>query len=331
MTHARASLALLLALGSHAPALASDATPPRRAHHALVYDAARRAVLLTAGSTPLEQGKRFVFYDDLWAFDSCGWRPLGQSGSEVSGVSLAADPKRGRLLSFGGYNGRSLGELRALEGNAWKPLGVLDEMPVAEPGFVFDAARNRFVAFGGSPGPGQVSEETWEYDGAKWTRAAGTGPPGRQAHVMAYDARRARTVVFGGLAGGPRGQRPPVLGDTWEYDGKRWREIAGPGPSPRNSPGVAYDSKRGLVILFGGAGDAGFLGDTWGFDGKAWTKLADTGPEPRAMGSLAYDPQRDRVVLFGGRKGWPDGDLDDTWEWDGKRWAQATPVDCGPK
>jgi hypothetical protein len=80
------------------------------------------------------------------------------------------------------------------------------------------------------------------------------------------------------------------------------------GPDPRNGAGAAYDSKRGLVILFGGAGADGFTEDTWSWDRTTWKKLADTGSEPRAMGYLEYDSNRDGVVLFGGRKGWPDGD-----------------------
>ena len=91
----------------------------------------------------------------------------------------------------------------------------------------------------------------------------------------------------------------------------------------RNGAGATFDSRRGLVIVFGGAGPGGFLGDTWSWDGTAWRKLADTGPEPRVMGYLAYDRNRDRVVLFGGRKGWPDGDLNDTWEWDGVSWKKV--------
>lgn len=140
---------------------------------------------------------------------------------------------------------------------------------------------------------------------------------------MVYDERRDRTVVFGGMGQGPAGQRPPSLGDTWELDGQTWTERRVTGPSARSGSGVAYDSKRGLVILFGGVGDDGFLGDTWSWDGIEWRKLAETGPEPRGMGYLAYDKARDRLVLFGGRKGWPDGDLNDTWEWDGAEWKQV--------
>jgi hypothetical protein len=99
--------------------------------------------------------------------------------------------------------------------------------------------------------------------------------------------------------------------------------MATTGPSARVAAGSAWDSRRGLFVVFGGLGAEGFLGDTWGWDGVEWKKLSDRGPEPRAMGYMAYDRARDRIVLFGGRKGWPDGDLGDTWEWDGATWTRV--------
>jgi hypothetical protein len=305
--------ALMLASLSVFATPADTLTPHRRAHHALGYDEAGRRVLLTGGSTPIDGGQRFVFFDDLWAFDGSGWKQLGSSGKKSSGSRLAFDRVAKRMVSFGGYDGRSLGDLRALEGDTWRDIGQHTEMPAAEPGFVYDSRRNRFVAFGGSSGPGRVHGDTWELEGTTWKRISGTGPAARQAHVMIYDERRGRTVVFGGMGQGPMGQRPPMLGDTWELDGAVWTERREAGPGARSGAGAAYDSKRGLVIIFGGVGSEGFFGDTWSWDGSVWRKLADSGPEPRGMGYLAYDAQRDRVVLFGGRKGWPDGDLNDTW------------------
>lgn len=298
--------------------------PPKRAHHAMVYDDARHIVLLTTGSTPLDGGQRFQFFNDQWAFDKSGWRPLAESGERISGIGITYDGKRRHVISFGGYNGQSLSDLRQLDGDQWRVLARHPEA-AAEPGFVYDARRDRFVTFGGSAGPGQTGGETWEYDGTAWQRIAGDGPPPRQAHTMAYDTRRGVTVLFGGMGAGPMGQRRPALGDTWEFDGTRWTRRTGEGPSARSAAGVAYDSKRGLVIIFGGMGTAGFLGDTWSWDGTTWRQIATTGPEPRAMGYMAYDRLRDRIVMFGGRKGWPDGDLNDTWEWDGKAWQRFTP------
>lgn len=312
-----------LVIPSTAGAQQPDA-PPRRAHHALAYDEVRQRLLLTGGSTPLEGGRRFEFFNDLWEFDGTRWSPLPPSGEKLSGTGLAFDARRKRMLSFGGYTGPAhLGELRVLESNAWRTIGRHPAMAVAEPGFVYDSRRDRFVTFGGSAGPGQLWGDTWEYDGVTWTKLSAPSPPARMAHAMVFDERRGRTVVFGGMGVGAPGQPPPGLGDTWEFDGQTWTQRQVTGPSPRSGAGAAYDDRRGLVILFGGVTAGGFQGDTWSWDGTEWKKLADTGPEPRGMGYLAYDKRRDRVVLFGGRKGWPDGDLNDTWEWDGAGWRRV--------
>jgi hypothetical protein len=299
--------------------------PTRRAHHALEYDQGSQRVLLTGGSTPVDGGARFVFMNDLWAFEGTRWTLLPVTGARMSGMRLAYDNRHQRMLSFGGYDGASRGELRGLGAGGWEALGRHPEVVAAEPGFVYDGRANRLVLFGGSAGPGQANGDTWILTGGSWRKLAGQGPSARQAQVMVYDEQRDRTVLFGGMGSGPPGQPPPSLGDTWELEGERWirRELTG--PSARSGAGATYDSKRGLLILFGGVGAEGFLGDTWAYDGSAWRKLADTGPEPRGMGYLAYDRRRDRVVLFGGRKGWPNGDLNDTWEWDGAAWREVSP------
>lgn len=320
MLHALFML-LVFGLAQAAAGDASPGAPPRRAHHAMVYDPVAGRVLLTGGSTPVDDGKGFEFFDDLWSFDGKAWTALPPSGSKRSGVALAFDSRGKRVLSFGGYEtSGSLGDLRQLEAAGWKTLGEHPELLAAEPGFVYDPARDRFVEFGGSARPRQCNGDTWEFDGKQWTKLAIENPPARQAHVMVQDTARNRTVVFGGMS---ERDESPLVGDTWEFDGKAWTEKKVTGPAPRMGAGAAFDSKRKVLILFGGGDRDGFLGDTWSWDGTAWKKLADTGPEPRAMGYLAYDAKRDRVVLFGGRKGYPDGDLDDTWEWDGKAWKRV--------
>lgn len=305
-------------------AAAQTPAPPRRAHHSLVYDAAGKRVLLTGGSTPLDSGRSFAFFNDTWAFDGEQWTRLGEAGQKLSGAQLAYDTKRNRILSYGGYsNGMSLPDLRSFDGTGWATIGQHPELRVAEPGFVYDVRRDRFIAFGGSSGRGAATAETWEFDGSAWGKVAGAGPPPRQGHVMVYDAKRNRTVVFGGMGVGAPGQPPPQLGDTWEFDGTSWQQKRVTGPAARFGAGATFDSKRGVIVIFGGFGANGFFGDTWSWDGSTWQRLADTGPEPRGMGYLAYDSRRDRIVLFGGRKGWPDGDLNDTWEWDGSRWTKV--------
>jgi hypothetical protein len=71
---------------------------------------------------------------------------------------------------------------------------------------------------------------------------------------MAYDLARNVTVLFGGVNDF---LNPPFLGDTWEWNGKGWTLTSLSGPSPRADAAMAYDSDRGVMVLFGGAGAYG--------------------------------------------------------------------------
>ena len=300
-----------------------SSTPEKRAHHEMVYDEKNKSILLTTGSTPLDGGKSFKFYNDRWHFSGDGWTKSADAGHERSGIRMAYDSKKGKIFSYGGYTGNgSEGVFCELSGVEWKVLSDLPEMKAAEGGLVYDADRDRFVAFGGSASRGIANNITWEWNGAEWKKFEGSGPEGRAAFAMIYDSKRKRSVLFGGMGASPQER----FGDTWEFDGKTWMKISDNGPGPRISPGYAYDSKRGLLIIFGGMQNDATMGDTWGWNGKTWTKLADAGPSARVMGYMAYEKGRDRVVLFGGRAGWPN-DLNDTWEWDGTQWREINRIE----
>src|SRR4030095_9398496 len=49
----------------------------------------------------------------------------------------------------------------------------------------------------------------------------------------------------------------------------------------RNAHGMAYDNKRGRVVLFGGADALKVCSDTWEWDGKRWISVSLVGPGPR--------------------------------------------------
>jgi hypothetical protein len=83
----------------------------------------------------------------------------------------------------------------------------------------YDAARGEVVLFGGCCDNGYFND-TWTWGGANWTqRHPATSPSIRVDAGMTYDAARAEPILFGG--GGGVGQ--PYLGDTWTWDGNRWR------------------------------------------------------------------------------------------------------------
>ncbi len=101
--------------------------------------------------------------------------------------------------------------------------------------------------------------------------------------------------------------------------------VARTGAPARFGAGIAYDSKRGETILFGGVDSANTkLNDTWRWDGQSWRRAEVTlAPPPRSEGYLAYDEARGVVVMFGGGGVAVVPTLGDTWEWNGTQWTKV--------
>src|SRR5919199_84947 len=146
--------------------------------------------------------------------------------------------------------------------------------PSARHGHVmaYEAARQRVVLFGGNVGGAQgFPRDTWEWDGSAWTQVADIGPSGRWFYAMAYDESRQRLVLFGGAGGEADDYQ---RGDTWEWSGTEWTQVADIGPSPRFGCALSYDTNRQRIVLFGGwdTANAKLAGDTWEWDGTEWTQ-----------------------------------------------------------
>ena len=97
------------------------------------------------------------------------------------------------------------------------------------------------------------------------------------------------------------------------------------GPLPRYRHAMAYDSQRGVTVMFGGTSSgSNYLADTWEWNGSSWTQVSTTGPSARREHAMAYDSLRGRIVLFGGCCY-----LGDTWEWDSQNLAYALTFGAG--
>lgn len=210
-----------------------------------------------------------------------------------------------------------------------QPVAWSHRTPAASPSpryahsMIYDSARQVVVAFGGQAASGSgLPNNTWTWDGTTWTdRGAGISPA-RTNSAMAFDEARGVGVLFGGGDGAANGVS---YGDTWLWNGTSWARVAegAAAPSPRNGHAMAYDSIRGVVVLFGGFTSGGNNDETWLWDGTQWMQTALSGPRPSARNGhlMTFDPNRGRVVLFGGTSG-----ADETWEWDGIAWTQAHPT-----
>jgi hypothetical protein len=99
-------------------------------------------------------------------------------------------------------------------------------------------------------------------------------------------------------------------------------------PAARYATGTAYDSGRGMTVLFGGITSTAAMNDTWEWDGARWIQRTPT-VSPPAMGQfvMAYDATRRVTVLFGAGSKSVAGE---TWEWDGSNWTHLYPATSPP-
>lgn len=155
----------------------------------------------------------------------------------------------------------------------------------------------------------------------RWVRVAGDGPSNRYGHAAAYDAQHSEVVLFGGSF-----DHNPLHDDTWVWrSGAGWTQVNlnGDRPSGRRRHAMAYDSQRGVVVLFGGLvsnSRPSASDETWEWDGSHWTRRAIPGPSPRMDVAMAFDGARGVIVLFGGRNDDLGEVYGDTWEYDGEAW-----------
>ncbi|MCK5943684.1 MAG: hypothetical protein KAI24_17000 [Planctomycetes bacterium] len=188
----------------------------------------------------------------------------------------------------------------------------------------FDPISNRVYIYGGlTASPSQSINEMWAYNG-QWTSLNPVGASPRWGHQMVADTANNRLITFGG--------RSPTINslanDTLQWTGSSWTPIATVNkPSPRFLYGMAYDSARNRVVLFGGR--AGFApnNQTWEFDGTNWTQITTSNaPAAREEMGMVYDASLNRVVLFGGCDESTQTIFGDTWWYDGNDWTNVSPL-----
>jgi hypothetical protein len=132
-------------------------------------------------------------------------------------------------------------------------------------------------------------------------------------------SRSGKVVLFGGDADPGAAGVPHVDGDTWEWDGSTWSQVATSGPPARAFAAMA--ERDGKVVLFGGLdGSNQLLSDTWEWDGTTWMEKSVSGPSPRYFAAMASF--EGKVILSGGDQGNWSQVYSDTWQWDGTAWTQ---------
>ncbi len=292
----------------------------RRSGHAAAYDPVGDRMVVVGGV-----GKD-LWLNDAWALpysrpqDREAIVPTGPAPSPREAHSLILDPKRHRLLLFGGYShDYSTGttswfdDVWALSLDAppaWIPILPEGAPPPARAWHtaVYDPSRDRMIVFGGLP----TANDAWALSLAgtpRWTPVPAVVPaemPQFTSHAAIYDPPRDRMIVFGC----PTGSTNEVWALSFVGD-PSWTQLVPrsltTGPHYRTSPTAIYDPLRDRMIVFGGSLSSccAVFNDTWALDlagPPAWTQLAPAGPLPGARfeHSAVYDPIHDRMLIFGG-------------------------------
>jgi len=240
--------------------------PIIRRYHKMVYDSRRGVVVLFGGLD-----SRIIGTDlhDTWEYDGTKWTEIDVSGPENDyGFGMAYDRDRGVTVLYGGNDLSKKGTWE-YDGAGWKKASDTSVHPAGgASGFrmAYDSVRKRTFLFGGWQ-VGDYLGTTHEWDGSSWTQVAtdDEGPPNRSTHSTAFDSNWGKVVIFGGQGPDESGSFETTKSDTWAWDGT-WTKIDIPGPSKRYNFDMAFDSRRGKIVLFGGTGDYTAGSETWEFD-----------------------------------------------------------------
>ncbi len=329
--------------------LERDATPPpAREGAAFAFDPVLGMLVLFGGRDTLTPTLA-----DTWTWDGVEWAERDLVvGSKRADAAYASDAT-GRFVISHGQNPVLLDDTQVWTGAAWQTSPKLNKpVNLNRQIAAFDAIRGRVVV--------RSRQETWEYDGAAWTRVTDDAVTGSASEgAMVFDEARRVVLLYGG----------DVQNQTFTWSGTAWSpRTTTTSPGTRNNAAMAYDASRARVLLFGGAGDdrtlwawdgtewsiaevapipprirhvmghdrvrdqlvvfggrstaAITIGDTWVLDGRTntWREITGPGPVARSGAAIAWSHARQRLVLFGGSDA-AGGELQDTWEWDGDGWV----------
>jgi Galactose oxidase, central domain len=293
-------------------------SPSARIGPAMVYDHVNKRVLLFGGS--IYENGRYTFYNDLWSFADGEWTEINVPGTKPSGrfnIPMVYLPDTNQIFIFGGFSSTDrIGDtwIYDIAGNQWTRLSTDANPPRrSDVAIAYDEEHNVVVMFGGYGLNDNILDDTWVFDFSlmNWVEMSPQNKPLNQyGGHMEYDSMNGVLLMYPGhweIISNGELIRHGYGDEIWIYNYavNDWIELeTTPNPMGRYWFNLAYDTKTGELVLFGGSiGGDNQLSDTWLYDyaSNSWRQIAtDTKPPVRANSYMVYDESRDTVVLFGG-------------------------------
>ena len=153
-------------------------------------------------------------------------------------------------------------------------------------------------------------------------------PGPRHLEDVAYDTKRQRLILFGGIELQKEHWIEPS--SVHEWDGLKWTVSQAAGPTGRRACALVYNESTQETFLFGGVSTGkiqpdSVLLDAWKWNGKSWKIIKTTCPvkEPAAI----YDPVNKRILVYGDANNKTAGDnklpaIFELWAFKDDRWEK---------
>jgi hypothetical protein len=189
-------------------------SPPARQLGNMAWDPTGRQVVLYGGHNGAPMG-------DTWTWDGSTWtqRISAVAPSARAESSMATDDATSSVVLFGGFDaaGNEDGDTWSWQGTGWTQLSPYPApSPRSGMAMGYDASQSRLVLFGGgccSYPATTLSQDTWTWDGSRWTLASFSTPSARQYAGVASAGPGKGMLVFGGQTNSGSTQ------DTWLWTG----------------------------------------------------------------------------------------------------------------
>jgi hypothetical protein len=291
--------------GTNWTKLSPTSSPPPMALTAMVFDSSRSRIVLFG------QYNQFgVPLPETWEFDGTTWTQAHPATAPTPRLSpgLAFDSSRNRTVLFGGWdpNVGRMADTWEWDGSSWTRM-----TPTVSPyarqshSMAYDPVRDRTILFGGDHiQPYSLGDEndTWEWDGAQWSRDwTDAAPAIRADQSMVYDSALGRMVLFGGFDAGVSPNTYDA--DTWELGTGILTPPGNPALSATPTSGefgsvdFGDTSSNHFFLTSSGTGPATMTAAATG-DFAIWSSDCPSDPDPLAAGTtcvlfLTFAPTAD--------------------------------------
>ena len=217
-----------------------------RGRYMAAYDVARGRTVLYGG---MANSMLVGALNGTWEYTGVDWTQVTTAASPgpLQDAAMCYDLARQRTVMFGGSNQNTgvTDTTWRYDGVNWTQVAVSGPRPPGrwQAQMVFDTMRNVCVMHGGADNNGVPFDDTWAFDGTRWTQLHGAATPPQRAFGFAFDPLRAVGVVFGGT-------NSSVIPDTFVYDGALVTPFGSGCPGSSGVPQLAATAGPRLGLPF---------------------------------------------------------------------------------